>query len=91
MYQNGTDDAQEHVTAISLKYIAVIGSAMVFAFLTAMTVVQADGSDAQPPKAAMSEQLSSDDVTECAADYDGTLSCAVSHGQPPVENLPSTT
>ncbi len=101
MYQNGTV-TQEYVARTSLKYVAIIGSAMAFAIWASMTVVQADATDTQPPSDIVSAEETFDvgalrhnettgELTECTVDYDGTPSCAVSRGQPPVENFPSTT
>lgn len=101
MYQNETV-TQEHVVRTSLKYVAIIGSAMAFAIWASMTVVQADATDTQPPSDSVSAEETIDmgalrhneangDFRDCTVDYGGTPSCAVSLGQPPVENFPSTT
>ena len=101
MYQNGTV-TQEHVARTSLKYVAIIGSVMAFAIWASMAIVQADAADTQPPSDLVSAEETMDvgalhpnesqsEFRDCTVDYDGTPSCAVSRGQPPVENFPSTT
>ena len=73
------------------KYIAAIGTAMVIALVVAVTVAKSDAANDRPPSDA--HRLSAGSGTDgwrdnkinsefsvCAADYDGTLSCAVSHG-----------
>jgi hypothetical protein len=90
MYQNGTV-TQDQVTRISLKYIAAIGAAMVITLVTSMIVVQAGAADDQPPSNASRlvgssgadlgrHMTTSNEINDCTAGYDGTPSCAVSHG-----------
>ncbi|MEM7122163.1 MAG: hypothetical protein AAF563_12840 [Pseudomonadota bacterium] len=101
MYQIETmTEAQARKTA--RRYIAIIGSTLAIATIASVSIAQSVAGDSQPQTEAFRILHNSEDgvwrlnettgeVTVCTAENDGTLSCAVSHGLPPVENLPSTT
>ena len=101
MYQIETmTEAQARKTA--RRYIAIIGTTMALATFASVTIAQSVAGDSQPQEEAYRILGNTEDgilrlnettgeVTLCTAENDGTLSCAVSHGLPPVENLPSTT
>lgn len=101
MYQFETM-TEAQARKIARRYIALIGLTMVLAITVSMTAVQFMGVGAQPTNETFRVISSSEDgvwrlnemtgeVSVCTAENDGTLSCAVSHGLTPDENLPSTT